>query len=196
MPEIDAEACELCELFFAADRFERRLILINLDVAQWQVPTPPAPLQRTDIWRIETAALRHHTTTVTQEIERALGISYQQARRIVEDDQGEPIVAAAKAMGLPADVLQRILLFMNPKIGQSVDRIYELAQLYDEISAEAACRMVAILRAAGPVVETSQDLRARAKAMATAQRALAETANASIRKPQPSTLRRTTANER
>jgi hypothetical protein len=193
-PEIDAEACELCELFFAADSDERRLILINLDYAQWQVPSPPQPLQRSDVWRIETAALRHHTTTVTQEIERALCISYQQARRIVDDDQGEPIVAAAKAMGLPADVLQRILLFMNPKVGQSVDRIYQLAHLYDEISMEAACRMLAIVRAAGPVAEKSQDLRARARAIATAQRALAETASTSIRKPQASTLRRATGN--
>ena len=73
-----------------------------------------------------------------RELERALGISYQQARRIVEDEMGEPIVVAAKAMSLPADVLQRILLFMNPRVGQSVDRVYELAALYNEISVEAA----------------------------------------------------------
>jgi hypothetical protein len=53
-------------------------------------------------------------------------------------------------MNLPADVLQRIILFMNPRVGQSVDRVYELAALYNEISAEAANRMVAILRAADP----------------------------------------------
>ena len=49
---------------------------------------------------------------------------------------------------MPADVLQRILLFMNPRVGQSVDRVYELAALYNEISVEAARRLVAILRAA------------------------------------------------
>ena len=30
-------------------------------------------------------------------------------------------------MSLPADVLQRMLLFVNPRVGQSVDRVYELA---------------------------------------------------------------------
>ena len=30
-------------------------------------------------------------------------------------------------MSLPADVLQRIVLFMNPRVGQSVDRVYELS---------------------------------------------------------------------
>jgi hypothetical protein len=48
-------------------------------------------------------------------------------------------------MNLPADVLQRVL-FINPVIGQSVDRVYELAALYGEISIAAARRLVAILR--------------------------------------------------
>jgi hypothetical protein len=58
------------------------------------------------------------------------------------------MLAAAKAMDLPTDVLQRMLLFMNPSVGQSVDRIYELTELYHEISVAAARRLVAILREA------------------------------------------------
>jgi len=91
-------------------------------------------------------------------------------------------------------VLQRILLFLNPKVGQSVDRIYELALLYDEISVEAACRMVAILRASDPVARKPHDLRARASALETTQRALSETASTSVRKPQPPASRRITGN--
>ncbi len=94
-----------------------------------------------------------------RELERALGISYRQSRRIVEDELGEPIVVAAKAMSLPADVLQRIVLFMNPRVGQSVDRVYELAALYSEISVEAARRLVAILRAAEPAGEPQKTAR-------------------------------------
>jgi len=74
---------------------------------------------------------------------------------MVDDEQGDPIVAAAKAMNLPADVLQRVLLFINPAVGQSVDRIYELATLYSEISGEAARRLVAILRDADPVAHAA-----------------------------------------
>ena len=125
-------------MFFAAGSAERRLILLNLEYAEWPAGEPPAPLQRADVWRLETAALRHHTATLMRELERALGISYQQSRRIVEDEMGEPIVVAAKAMCLPADILQRIVLFMNPRVGQSVDRVYELSALYNEISVE--CR--------------------------------------------------------
>jgi hypothetical protein len=146
--EAGMNARELCELFFAAGSSERRLILLSLEFATWEPASPPQPIQRADIWRLESSALKHNTPVVTRELERALGISHQQARRIVDDDQGEAIVAAAKAMNLPADVLQRILLFMNPRIGQSVDRVYELAALYNEIAVEAACRLVCILRAA------------------------------------------------
>jgi hypothetical protein len=142
------EVQELAELFFAAGSLERRLILLNLDYIAAPPPKPPAPLQRADIWRLESAALQHNTGATVRELETALGISNRQARRMVEDELGEPIVVAAKAMGLPADVLQRIILFMNPRVGQSVDRVYELANLYAEISAQAACRMVAILREA------------------------------------------------
>jgi hypothetical protein len=59
---------------------------------------------------------------------------------------GEPMVVAAKAVELPAEALRRALLFMTPSAGQSVDRIYELAELYAEISMEAACRLISIWR--------------------------------------------------
>ena len=168
----DANARELCELFFAAGSSERRLILLNLDYADWPAGAPPAPLQRADIWRLETAALQHHTATVTRELERALGISDRQSRRIVDDEQGEPIVVAAKAMNLPADVLQRMVLFMNPRVGQSVDRVYELSALYREISVEAARRLIAILRAADVGFNRRTDPRAPYPAAETARRAL------------------------
>jgi hypothetical protein len=75
-----------------------------------------------------------------------LGISRAQARRIVNDELGEPIVVVAKAMELPADALQGLLLFWSRWIGQPVDRVCELADLYGEISTDAAYRLIAIWR--------------------------------------------------
>jgi hypothetical protein len=142
------DATELCELFYAAGAPERRLILINLDYASVVPLPPPSRMQCNDIWRLESAALQHNSEMVVRELEHTLGISRAQARRIVQDELGEPTVAAAKAMGLPADVLQRMLLFINPRVGQSVDRVYELAALYGEISVNAARRLIAIWREA------------------------------------------------
>jgi len=140
------EACELSELFYAAEAPERRLILINLDYAAL-IPSQPLPaMQRTDVWRLESAALEHNAETLIGELERMLAVSRAQARRIFNDELGEPIVVAAKAMGLPAEVLQRVLLFWSPWVGQPVDRICELADLYDEISTDAARRLIAIWR--------------------------------------------------
>ena len=147
-PEVDAK--ELCGLFFAADSLERRLILISLEYLPTLPPILPMVMQQADIWRLESSALQHKTEAVVRELERALDISRRTALRIVEDDSGEPVVAAAKAMELPADVLQRILLFMNPRVGQSVDRVYELAGLYAEITVDAARRLIGIWRDADP----------------------------------------------
>jgi hypothetical protein len=147
-PAMDAK--ELCGLFFAADSLERRLILISLEYLPTAAPILPMVMQQGDIWRLESSALQHKTEAVLRELERALGISRRTALRIVEDDSGEPIVAAAKAMELPADVLQRILLFMNPRVGQSVDRVYELANLYADITVDAARRLIGIWRDADP----------------------------------------------
>lgn len=147
-PEMQAR--ELCGLFFTAGSMERRLILISLEFLPTPPPEMPVTMQQIDIWRFESAALQHKTEAVLRDLERVLGISRRMALRIIEDDMGEPIVAAAKAMELPADVLQRILLFMNPRVGQSVDRVYELAGLYADITADAARHLIGIWRDADP----------------------------------------------
>jgi hypothetical protein len=145
-----SDALELCEIFYAGGSFERRLILLNLDYAATVAVIPPAAMQRGDIWRIESAVLQHSLDAVERELERTLAISSRQARRIVHDPLGEPVMVAAKALAMPADVLHRVLLLMNPAIGQSVDRVYELANLHSEITVEAARRLIGILQAADP----------------------------------------------
>src|SRR5262249_33696341 len=93
-----SEAEELCELFFAAGAVERRVILLHLDYAPIEPAQPPAPLQRSDVWRLETSSLRHETDVVMRELQRGLGISALLASRVVDDELGEPIMVAGKAM--------------------------------------------------------------------------------------------------
>jgi hypothetical protein len=146
----DAQAAELSELFFTAGGTERQHILLNLDYA---APASPrvTPAQASEIvGRLEATALAHNVDAFTREVEFAFGISSRLARRIVSDELGEPIVVVAKALRAPRAVVERILLFVNPRIGQSVQRVYELATRYDEISTQAALRLVAIWQAADP----------------------------------------------
>jgi hypothetical protein len=139
---------DLVDLFFAASAEERRLILTNLDVVAETAARRPAPAASEVIRRLENAALQRNPGEFSRMLERALGVSRELAERITRDQSGEPIVVAARALGMTAAVLQRILLFLNPAVGQSVARVYDLARLFDELTPAAAERMLAIWRQA------------------------------------------------
>jgi hypothetical protein len=145
----DVKTDDLVELFFAAGAEERRLILTNLDVAAGTATRRPATTASEVIRRLEIAALQRNAGEFSRVLERALGINRELAARVARDQSGEPIIVAAKALGMKAAVLQRVLLFLNPAIGQSVERVYGLARLFDELTLEAAERMVAIWRKSG-----------------------------------------------
>jgi hypothetical protein len=138
-------AVALNELFFAANADERRLVLLNLDVI--------APLsgERIEITqtvglgdRIETAILSRNGDAFANTLAQALQISRVQARRLAEDELGEPIVTAAKALNLGRGAVYRMLLFANRRISHSVARIQALAKLHHELPTPAARQMVAI----------------------------------------------------
>jgi hypothetical protein len=141
-------AGELNDIFFAAAEHERRLILLNLHVAAPLSPGQVAVLRDPEIGqRLEAAALGNHREDLAKQLAEALRIPRDQARRIVRDDHGEPIVVAVKALGISRDVVYRLLMFVNPAVGHSVERVHALATLYDELTAQAAEGMVAIWQA-------------------------------------------------
>ena len=136
-------ATTLNELFFAANPDERRLILLNLDViAPFSVGR--GTLHREDglSGRLEAAVLSRNREAFAQHLAQALHISRVQARRVAEDDLGEPIVTAAKALNMRRGALYRILLFVN--VGRSVARVQALTELHHELRSEAAEHMIAI----------------------------------------------------
>jgi hypothetical protein len=50
---------------------------------------------------------------------------------------------------MKVDVLQRIMLFLNPAVGLSVERVYDLVSLYEDMTPATADRMMGIWRASG-----------------------------------------------
>ena len=145
-----AEAAELSELFLSAGAAERRLILANLDCTGEAGQRLPPVRAKEIVGRLETSALAHNIEAFAREIELAFGLSSGLAGRITRDELGEPIVVVAKALDASRAVLERILLFVNPRIGHSVRLVHELATQYDEISIEAALCLVAIWQRAEP----------------------------------------------
>lgn len=134
----------LSETFFSASAPERRLILRYLDYA----PVSPATvdMQAGIITQIEQAAIRRQPDEFARAFAHALSISFACAKRIADDTTGEAVIAALKALAVPSPALQRILLFLNPAIGQSPDTYFALVQLYDDIGVSTARRLVAIWR--------------------------------------------------
>jgi hypothetical protein len=61
---------------------------------------------------------------------------------VADDDLGEPIVTAAKALNIRRGALYRILLFVN--VGRSVARVQALTELHHELPSQTAEHMVAI----------------------------------------------------
>ena len=142
----EVQASDLLDAFFSATSDERRLILAHLDAteaARSRHSPPPAP---ETCRRLEAAALERNGAEFTRLIENALVVPRTLAERIVTDPAGEPLLVAVRALGMTQDTVQRILLFLNPVIGHSVQRVYELSNLYEEFSAKAADAMIDMWR--------------------------------------------------
>ena len=137
---------DLIDLFFSASPEERRLILVNLEFVSRNTARRAFPVAGELLRRLESAALKSDPGEFSRVLERALGISRELADKITRDYSGETIVVVAKAIGLKTEVLQRILLCLNPIIGQSTRQVFELSRLFDEISPASAEYMLGIWR--------------------------------------------------
>jgi hypothetical protein len=135
----------LGDAFLDAGRVERRVMLGKIEGGETSLPRWAIAASGT-IGRLEATALQRKPGEFTRTLERVLGISPEHAHRIVADPGGEPLLVAAKAIEMPSDVLLRILLFLNPTIGHSVTRLFELAKAYEALSRSAAVKVIASLR--------------------------------------------------
>ena len=141
---------ELAELFFSAESAARRVLLMNLASADPRDMPVSARPAMTAVPRLEAAALARDADKFTLLLEQTLDLTREHARRIVEDTAGEPLLVALKALDMPPVVVQRVLLFLNPAIGHSVQRVFDLAALYERLSAVAVAKIVASMRGAEP----------------------------------------------
>jgi hypothetical protein len=149
-------ASELNEIFFTASPAERQLILINLDYSNAPPTEVMSAAQADDVNRtLEAIALGGRLDEFVREFERTMKVSHKQAQRVVDDPSGEPLVVAARALTMPIEILQRILLCVNPSVSHSVRRVYDLCALYRDISVGSALRLVAIWREASPMTRVA-----------------------------------------
>ncbi len=148
-PQRESDA-DVSRRFLEAGAAERRAILSALESEAEIASYGELAAREHAFSRLETAALQRRPDAFALELESALAVSLALTSRIVADPGGEPLLVALKALGMPSNVLLRVLLFLNPVIGQSVDRVFDLARLYDRLAPIAARRLIAGMRLAHP----------------------------------------------
>ena len=82
----------------------------------------------------------------THELGDTLILPARVATQVVNDPGGEPLACAARALEMPSPIFQRVLLFLNPELGSSVNYVYRLSRLYDRLSERSALIMLAAWR--------------------------------------------------
>jgi hypothetical protein len=140
------DAAEISEMFFGASSADRALILHNIEETPLKASARiPAFFAARAIETLEMAACAADVENFTIELGETLLLPMRVAVQVANDPGGEPLACAAKALGMPAVVFQRVLIFL-PSFGQSVTSVYRLARLYDRLSERSALIMLAAWR--------------------------------------------------
>jgi hypothetical protein len=141
------DAAEISDLFFSANASERALILHNLNETPLKASARiPAARAKRAIETLEMAAFAEDAENFALEIGEALILPARIATQVVSDPGGEPLACAARALDMPGDAFQRVLLFLNPEFGSSVHNVYRLSRLYDRLTERSALVMLAAWR--------------------------------------------------
>jgi hypothetical protein len=141
------DAAEICDMFFRANSNERAAMLQGL------ASTPLKPSARIPQARAARAVDILHMAAFVSDIENfilelgdSLVLPTRIAEQVVYEAGGEALACAAKALDMPSEVYQRVLLFLKPEVGQSVHTVFRLSRLYDRLSERAALIMLAAWR--------------------------------------------------
>jgi hypothetical protein len=141
------DAAEISDMFFAANASERALILHNLNETPLKASARiPAARAKRAIETLEMAAFAEDTDSFALEIGDALILPARIATQVVTDPGGEPLACAARALDMPSAAFQRILMFLNPEFGSSVQNVYRLSRLYDRLTERSALVILAAWR--------------------------------------------------
>jgi Uncharacterised protein conserved in bacteria (DUF2336) len=141
------DAAEINEMFSRASASERALILHNLmDTPLKASARIPSARAKRAIEILEMAAFAVDVENFTLELGETLILPARVAAEVVNDPGGEPLACAMKALDMPSAVFQRVLLFLKPEFGCSVNTVYRLSRLYDRLSERSALIMLAAWR--------------------------------------------------
>jgi hypothetical protein len=141
------DAAEISEMFFRASASERALILHNLPETPLRASARiPGARAKRAIETLEMAAFAADTENFALELGEALILPSRVATQVVGDPGGEALACAMRALDMPSAVFQRVLMFLNPEFGSSVNNVYRVSRLYDRLSERSALIILAAWR--------------------------------------------------
>ena len=142
------DAAEIHDMFFRAGPNERVAILHSLAQTPLKASPKISPARAARaIETLEMAAVAADVENFTLELGETLILPARVAAQIVNDNGGEPLASAMRAIDMPSPVFQRVLLFLKPEFGTSVNIVFRLSRLYDRLSERSALVMLAAWRA-------------------------------------------------
>jgi hypothetical protein len=146
-----APLAELGEAFLAGTAAERRQVLSQIaglaPDEDGAGPQPAGPDNARAFAGLDAAAMEGRIGEFLREFERLLSVPKSLCERILNDRSGEPMVIAARAANMPIAVLQRILLLVNPAVSHSVQRVFDLSDLFHDIEQRTAVKLLSLWRA-------------------------------------------------
>jgi hypothetical protein len=146
-PPTETAKTGIGERFLRLASAERQAMLLHLDETETLAREPSWFRSRPRmVERLEAAAQEHDPREFARELQQSFGLSTRIAGAIVHDDGGEPLVVVARASGMQDDALLRVLLLLNPAIGESVERVFSLYRLYPRIGLAAVAPIMASWR--------------------------------------------------
>ncbi|WP_018389848.1 DUF2336 domain-containing protein [Ancylobacter sp. FA202] len=145
--------------FFLAGPEERASLIARL------VTLPPLPLSERPaappvsfIDALLDSAKAKGTGELAALMERALGVTPENAARIIADDTGQSLAVVARALGLSFAILSRVLFRLHPVAGRSAGEMARLAEMFDELPLASAQHLVASWRGGRrPIRERAED---------------------------------------
>ncbi len=141
------DAAEISDMFFGATASERARILHDLPETPLRASARiPAARAARAVETLEMAAFAGDVENFTREVGDTLILPWKVATQVVDDPGGEPIACAMRALDMSSPVFQRVLLFLKPEFGTSVNAVYRLSRLYDRLSERSALIMLAAWR--------------------------------------------------
>jgi uncharacterized protein (DUF2336 family) len=135
---------DLAPLFFVATPADRSKIMTAMRRHELGRPEP-APARAADaqtIASLEQLALGGERCRFALCLAAALAIRPEQAALIVEDAYGEPLALALAALRVPPHIAVRLFLFIDPRIGQSVERVGSLVQIVRQMPSHLCRRLL------------------------------------------------------